>query len=152
MSTLQRLLSEKKKLKSKFCNYCMAQIFLWKPLLFPSHNVSVCTEMISILQNLFPEKNALRFNSSTNAAWQKYFCENQYFFLVKMHCVLAEITSILQKLFSERNALSLNSTSIAWLIIMHSVLTKIISAWQILFSAKKMFSLNSALLHCISMN
>ena len=115
----------------------MTHIFFVKTLLFSVIMHRFCTEITSLFQKLLSLKNALSLNS-TNSAWQKYFCKNQFLFSVIMHWGLSEIVSILQRFFSERNLLSLHYTSSTWLItIMHFVLTKIIPALQKLFSAKK---------------
>ena len=129
----KKLLSEKNKLKSKFSKHCMTQISLWNLYFFSVIMYRVCTEITSILQKSFPEKNVFMLNST--------ICLMKEIFFVKIYTFLShnagfcKIISILQKLFSERNAVSLNST--AWLTIMHYVLTTIISALQKLFSAKK---------------
>ena len=106
MSALQKLFSEKTCFVS-ILQVPHGKISLWKNMLFTFIMHPVVTEIISALQKLFSEKNALSLNS-TAAAWQKYFCENTWFFLIIMHQKLYLPCRIY---YQQKNTLSLNSTA-----------------------------------------
>ena len=104
----------------------------------------VLAEVMSTLQKLLSEKNKLSLDFA-NAAWHKYFCEDLYFFSVKM--VFTEITSFFRNYSLRKTSLipilqMLYDRNIH-IVILDWVLAEITSILQKLFPEKDALSLNS---------